>query len=357
MNLAATADDVGLVILVLLAAIALPILLMGVLVVLLRLSKLPAGLAPIFGFGVVVVAILVASLILDQHGQRLTGVVAEKREQIELREQGDWLIELDVTIHYLTDGQLPQGEFPSPETATVGLSLPAAIFDRLEQGRPVELRVLPLWRSLALVRLAEGSTGDWINWDIFLWIGGMLIGSVLFWQILRRLNQWHALIIGPLVVLALVIGFSSYRTYQIWQTAEDLSQKPARAQATIVEVTRITRNDPFPCYKRCTRTKLDFDFDVPQQYDIVRMQMAGISDSSLTVLDSADIGGSAWQVGDRVEVAFNTNDPRRVQIIGASHNHHWKNLIGFYGYAVLMIGPVVLLLVLAFRFARRRARP
>jgi hypothetical protein len=93
------------------------------------------------------------------------------------------------------------------------------------------------------------------------------------------------------------------------------------------------------CHWRADRAELGAEIghisagiyaDVPQQYDIVQMPFTpqGGRDALLAV-DAADAGLADLAPGRTVAIAYAAADPRAAQIIGATHAHHWRNMVAF----------------------------
>lgn len=345
MNVGATANDFGLVIVLMLGSLLALSLLFGLGTLIGRLLGGKASMvAPLFMIVAVVALFYGGSLYMDSAGEFVQGEVFQKHESVRIREEGDWRHTLQVAVRYRVDGSTPTSEFVNYDDGGTTLALSSQQFDSLREKESVQLRVLPLWRSITLVRLASMSTRDLVpmNW---LLIGlGVALLLLVGWRV-GKTRVGCAII--AVVVFVLGLGLPSLIMYRDWLAMEDLGAKPLRAQASVSAVRRITHIDPFPCHTGgCSRW--DTDFDVPQQYDIVQFSFTpqGARDTVIGV-DAADAGTFGGQVGDSVEIAYNADDPRAVQIIGATHSHHCKNMLGFIGI-MGATGALLLAILLAF---------
>ncbi|MEO7911534.1 MAG: hypothetical protein ABIV47_17965, partial [Roseiflexaceae bacterium] len=161
-------------------------------------------------------------------------------------------------------------------------------------------------------------------------------------------------VIGSIVV----IGLPTVVIYREWRAMEDLSAKPLRAEATVREITRITQIEPLACRGSC-RDSWDTKFDVPQQYDIVQMAFTppGARDEVLAI-DAVDAGLADLGPERTITIAYAADDPHTAQIIGATHAHHWRNMVAFGKNSLstlLIIGLFLALLGwLSMRFKRTK---
>lgn len=360
MNIGATANDFGFLLLTTLLAVAVPMLLIGVAKLVGKIIGIKSDAFPvIFVLLLVVGVVFGGSFYIDTAGKAGNGRIIKKSETVDIRQEGDWQRTFTTTIRYRLDGGTPSGDEFSIDSAeaNTNLRLNATQFDALHEQQLVPVRMVPLWRSVSIVRLASITTRDLVPLPWLLGGAGVLLFILLAWS-LRK----HTLGCGLLVVVVMVaaIALPTFIIYQQWRAMEDLSAKPLRAQATVSAVQRITRIDPFPCRTNCRRS-WDTDFDVPQQYDIVQFTFTppGASDPVLGV-DAADAGTFNGTQGGRVDVAYTATDPRNAQIIGATHTHHWKNLVTFAATWIgLFVGLCLLLLLFNFftsRFKRKLAR-
>ena len=356
MNLGSSVDDLGLVILLIVPALLAPAMLLGLGALLARIFRLPP--APVaLGFTALVVGgiILGGSLYLDQAGRTSSGIVERKDDGLRLRRQGDWQHRLSITVRYRLDGSTPVVAMPSADDSAVGLDLSAAQFDQLRAGEPVQLKTLALWRSLALVRLASSSTGEWVNWGL---VGGGLgllgLGGLAF--ALSRVRGGCLGMLGLGLMVSLIAP--PLLVYRDWQALEDLAAKPLRAEATVREITRVTQINPLPCApggRRCSGRGWS-EFDAPQQYDIVELVFTPESGRDLVVaVDAADVGSAQLERGASLPIAYAAADPRAAQIVGATHTHRWKNMVSFGGILLSIVLTIGALLGAGLWFGRRRA--
>lgn len=342
MSFGVSPNDIGFLIIGMLAALLIPAVLYNIARLLgwmvgLRWSTFPL----LFMLASIVGLVIGGSLYLDAAGHPIDGLVKSKEARIELRREGDWRFSFQAAVVYRQDGGLPETTNFVADDSSVSLNLGAAQYDALREGAPVALKVLPLWRSITLMRLANTSTREWIPWG-WLAIG---LGAVGLGWLGYRLGRSRAGCLVVLVAVALTaVGLPTLVIYREWRAMEDLSAKPLRAQATVRKVTHVTEIDPLPCRNGCGRRSWDTEFDVPQQYDIVQMAFTpqGARDEVLAV-DAADAGTANLAPEQTVAVAYAPADPRAVQILGATHSHHWRNMVAF---AEISLGTLLLLALL-----------
>lgn len=355
MNLGSSAADLGLVVLLLFPALLAPALLVGGGVLAARVLRLPWAFAALFALGAAAALLLAGSLYLDGAGRTVEGLVERRGEAVELRRQGDWRHSLSVSVRYSQGGAAAAGA-PSPDDSATTLRPTPAQFDALREGGPVSLRVVPLFRSLALVRLAGTSTLDSIPWG---W-GLAALAALLFILVARRLMATN--LGGALLVLAVVVGGAGLPlalAYGRWQASEDLAARPLRATAEVLAVTRVTEVDPFPCRpgggSRCERRSARFA--VAQPYDIVELGFVpeGAAGPVIAV-DAVDAGGAELRPGANLAIAYGPGEARAAQILGAQHTHHWRNALGIAAALGAMGALVAGLLWGAVRLAGRARR-
>jgi len=296
-------------------------------------------------------AIIVGSLYLDQVGRLINGRVTTKDERVRLRAQGDWQHDFQAGVAYRQDGEPPDASYLAAGDSSVSLKLGPAQFDELRKDAPVALKVLPVWRSLTLVRLANMSTREWIPWSwLAIGLGVIVLGWLAFRLRRSRVGCLLVLLIGAIMV----VGVPTLLVYREWRAIEDLAARPLRAEAAVREVTRVTRIDPLPCRRRCRNRG---EFDVPQQYDIVQMVFTPQDGRDVVVaVDAVDAGSVAINREDTLPIAYAAADPRAAQIIGATHTHHWRNLIGFVSVQLGLLVALVLLLLLLGAIGRLFSR-
>lgn len=273
------------------------------------------------------------SLYMDYGTQHVEGIVTSKSQSVEVRRQGDWRTRFNTTLEYPYAG----------ENSYVSLRIDEAHYDALQQGGTTALNVAPLYGSIALVRLASLTTAEWLATPLR-WLAIIAVVVILFVLAERIKSKWAWIGIVTVGVLAAIL-IPSYLTYRAWQESEDLPSRPLRAEATVTSVRRITNIDYFPCDGDCSDS-MDTAFDVPLQYDIVQMTYVptGRSEAVLAT-DSVDVGSYLTYVGETIPIAYAEANPRDAQILGATRNHHWRNVI-FFVWTFL----ATLFLLLAARF-------
>lgn len=340
MNLGSSAEDIGFLIILGLALLFILPLVLGLSSLLLRLLKVNAGRWQLlFTFLLFGTTIIGSSVYLDTAGQAINGIVYEKNEQIELRIQGDWRFQFEATARYRLDGQLPStGLLAEIDDSSVKLRLTEAQFDALTTNTPVQLKVLPLWRSLTLVRLADSSTREWLPWG---WMAGLVALAGAAWLVYKLAQTETAvLIVVSGMVIVGVFTYPAASVYRTWQERDNLAARPLRANGTVLEKTLITRIDPFPCYQDCAN-EWETEFDVPQTYEIVKISYVPAGKlEAVTAVAAADSGSVQLEKGGRVQIAYAAAAPRAVRIIGASVSHIWRNALGFIqdmGITVILI--------------------
>lgn len=359
MNIGATANDFGFLLLTTLLAVAVPMVLIGIAKLIGNIIGIKSGAFPVILMLLIVLGVVFGgSFYIDSAGKAANGRIIKKSESVDIRREGDWQHTFTTTLRYRLDGGTPSGDEFSIDTAeaNTNLRLNAAQFDTLHEQQLVPVRLVPLWRSVSVVRLASITTRDLVPLPWLLGGVGLLLFIVLAWS-LRKHTLGCGLLVAVVMIAAIVLP--TFIIYQQWRAMEDLSAKPLRARATVSAVQRITHIDPFPCYRSCD-SKWDTDFDVPQQYDIVQLTFTpqGATDAILAV-DAADAGTFNGAQGSRVEVAYRADNPRDAQLIGATHTHHWKNLVTFAATWIgLFVGLCLIVLLFNFfagRFKRRLA--
>lgn len=329
MNFGTSVEDFGFLLIFSLALLFILPLVLGLSGLVLRLLGLKSGgwqlLLIILFFGGLVIG---GSVYLDVAGQTITGLVYEKKEDIDLRIEGDWRYQFTAITRYRLDGQPPSDDLlPEMDDSSVGLRLSEAQFDDLTTNTPVTLKVLPLWRSLTLVRLANSSTRQWLPWG---WMAGAVVFAGVAWLAykLAQMGTAALIIISGMVITGL-FTYPAVSVYRTWQQRDSLAARPLRAQGTVVEKTLITRIDPFPCESDCSN-EWETEFDVPQQYEIVKISYVPEGRTeAVTAVASADLGSVRLEKGGSVPIAYAPTAPRAVRILGASVSHIWRNAIGF----------------------------
>jgi hypothetical protein len=352
MNIGSNVNDLGLMILLLIPGLLGPMLLLGVCVLLARVMRFPPIVGVLFPIVVLLGALLGASLYLDNAGQTITGQVQQKQESVRIREQGDWRHRLSVTVRYRHDGSTLAGDQITPDTdSSTGLGLPAIFFDQLRENEPVALRIVPLWRSLTLVRLANTSTYDFVPWNL-LAIGGAVIGfGVLVWLFGRTTKGCLLFVVLGFMAFAGGIGLN---VYQQWQTLENLAAKPLRATVTVDTVQRITQVDLLDCEKNCSQ-RSNTEIDALQPYDIITMRFTPEGGRAAVIaVGSADAGSINVQPGDTVTIAYAADNVRAAQIIGATHEHYWKNILGYGLWLALGLILALVLVGMVGQVAKKR---
>jgi hypothetical protein len=344
MNLGSSSADIGLTVLLLFPALLAPMLLIGLGVLIGRILHLPGSFPIFFVFGTIAAIFALGSLALDSMAGTVPGLVERRIESVDLRPQGDWQHNLHVSVRYRLDGSPPILDQPAPDESATTFNLSTAQFDRLSEGGITSLRVLPLFRSLALVRLADIQTINAIPW---FWIGVAFGVLLLFWLAGRLMASRSGSMVIVAIVLVAGMGLPSALAYRQWQASEDLTSRPLRTTAIAREVSRITKVDPFPCTpgsgSRCSRRNTQYD--VAQPYDIVQIgfvpEGAG---GPVIAVDAIDAGSVPVQPGASMTIAYAATDPRAAQILGANHSHHWRNALGLaalFGAIALLVASIL----------------
>jgi hypothetical protein len=320
-----------------------------------RLTGISAGWpATLLGLGLAISLVLAGWLYMDVLALSTTGVVTGKDESIDVEPDGGWRHQFQLQLQYPFEGQ----------ASVVGLSVGEERYDSLRLGEAADLRVVPLWHSVSIVRLADLHTGRLVAWAApWLLLGGLVLAG--FWLITRVKSRLGcALLAGPIIVVAAAVPV--FLTYRAWQAAEDLGRRPERAEATVVSVRRITNIDYLPCESGDCGSAEDTSFDVPQQFDIVQLRYRpeGLAEVVLAVdtadADPADAGPFAAAEGRAVTIAYDPARPRDVQILGAEHSHHWRNAVHFgwlyvLGWLAFIAALVVIIWVARGGFRRLAA--
>lgn len=367
MNIGFSADNVAYVFLLFLGAIPalLVFLLLGRLVqwVLRIRSGVFMAMWVIGGLGG---GALAAWYALDTYGLSVPAQVIDKAETVRIRDQGDWEYTLAVNMRYAVDGHsLPRAA--SAEEARYDAMRPgsgqemvayhpnARLYDRLTPGDEVELRILRIADLFSLTRLTPDTPFPSFSTEQLGLAAGALVLVLIAWS-LRKTRVGCLLWVALLAVAAAV---PLPLTYRDWQQREDWSQAQGRAPATVRNVTRITRVDPFGSSRGRS-----FEFDVPQQYDILQFDFtpAGAAGPVIGV-DAVDMPTGSpprFEKGAVLEIAYRLDDPREVRLAEATRTYLWLNLLAFYREVGLFVG-FILALLLFFggwsALSRRRSRP
>ena len=346
MNIGLAADDLLYALLAVPVGMVLVGLLFGVSSLLRRLLRLKSdGYTLLFFILGLVGLVYGGSLLLDGAGQMARGALSKKTETVQLRRQGDWSHQFNLTVGYSA---------PPAERANVQLRVTPQQFDALSEGQAVDLRVLPIYRSLALVRLASTSSRDLIPAAWLLYGVGAAVAFVLF-RLLAKTTLGIWLVV--LAVLAAAITIPVWLTYTDWQAQSDSAGRTLRATATVRDVTRVTRLDYFPCSGSCS-SRGDTAFDAVLPFDIVQMEFTppGATGPVVAVASADDGTLPRLEAGQPIEVRYAAADPRAPLLPGTHQDHVWKNA----GYFVLTdVAAIVVVLIVLLLVARRkpRARP
>lgn len=271
--------------------------------------------------------ILAGSLYMDVLAGTTTGMVTAKNEAIDVRADGGWWHDYNLQIQYPNEGQ----------DSYVNLTVGEERFDSLRQGEETELRVVTLWHSVALARLADLNTIRLLLWALprLLLVGLAILGVWLVTRVKSRLGCALLFLMG----LVAAVAVPAFLTYRAWQAAEDLDGRPLQAQATVASIERITNVDYFPCETGDCSDHLDTAFDVPQQFDVVQLRFQPEErPEPVLAADTADAGTFSAAEGQVVTIAYDPARPRDVLIVGAVHSHHWRNVVHFaWAYVGLMV--------------------
>lgn len=351
MNLGSSAADLGLVIFLLIPGLLIPVLLLGLGALLGRVLRLPIIFTLIIIFGLIGGTLMASSVALDRLGRVVPAVVEQHDESVRVRSQGDWRHTMRIAVRYNLDGATPDVESATAGESSVSLAPPAAQFDRLRDGATTNLRVLPLVRSLALVRLADTTTRDVVPWSLVLLVGGGFVALIVVGQLMRST-------IGGVVALAMIVAagvsLPLYSAYQRSAQTDDLARHPLRATALVSTATRITEVDPFPCRpgsgSNCAKRRSRYT--VAQPYDIVQMRYVPAGAAGEVIAVDAVDAGQPYVPGTSVEIAYSADQPRAAVIVGATHRHYGRNALGF----ALLFGGFALVLAAAFWWVVRRVR-
>lgn len=355
MNLASSASDLQLTILLLFPALLLPILTFGAVFFLGRILRLHALLSLLLSFGLLAALLVAASLWLDGAGQIIAGRVEQRTEHVEIRRQGDWRHTLSVELRYTMNRDTAAQGQPGAEESATSLKLAPAHFDHLGQADTVQLRVLPLYRSLALVRLANTSTMDFIPWNLLI----LLAGSLLLLIVLRFLmRSTMGGILAILILAGAALSIPLVSAYNQMQVSDNTAARPLRAIAQVLEVTRITEIDPIPCRpgsgSNCARRGRAYA--VAQPYDIVQLRFVPQGAAAeIIAVDAVDADGRpSFSPGSTVELAYAADSARTAQILGTRHSHYWQNALGFARMFGLLALAISALLAWGMRRMRRK---
>jgi hypothetical protein len=349
MNLGASANDLPLFIVFTLLTLALIPLTLAILAALARLFSRILHIAPgwimfVLSFGLMGALLVGLPLYLDRAATVVMGNVSDKIEHVEIRPQGTWRNQLSVSLQYSHAGEL----------GSTTLHLAEAEYDALSKGEAAELRVLPLFRSVAIVKLAALDPYAIVPVLLWWWLGGLAV-FLFVWQLANKSTAGRGVLF--VVGIGLLVGIPSLRTVQAWQAAEAVAMRPLRTEATVIAINRITEIDYLPCYDDCTN-RWDTRFTARPPFDIVQMTFVPEGKSEAVVaVDSADAVGLenfSALVDDTITIAYAPETPRDAQIIGVTHSHHWRNAVYFAAINLALLLSITLPLLWLYRRGRQR---
>lgn len=83
-------------------------------------------------------------------------------------------------------------------------------------------------------------------------------------------------------------------------------------------------------------------FTPPNQPDVV------------IAVDAVDNSTVPLEKGGNVQIAYSADNPRAAHIVGSTHSHRWRNVLGYLGALSLSI--IVVVGLLSLGLLRRRAK-
>ncbi len=345
MNFGATPGDQALLAPILLRALAIiPLLIIGTALRATRLVPKPAHrilvLVLLLGGGSAL-----AGGALERAASPAIGLVAKKEELVSARVQGDWQQTLQMQLFYRLDGAAPAPRaiqfadsatayLPDADTASVSLDLLAAPFDGARQGAALELRAVPIWRSVALVWPAAARPWDTLP------LPGIAAAGALLALLLLLPRGWRAGLAAALLLAAVPL-WPAAELYGYWHTMRGPAAAPLHAEATVTSMTRVTAITPFPCDEAADGCLFyqNVALELPQPYDIIQLRYtpAGASDS-VTAIAAVDADSELVRVGAAVPIDYAAAAPRSVMISGVPLRHADANVAAF---ARLLLGMAV----------------
>jgi hypothetical protein len=269
-------------------------------------------------------ALLYASLRLDEAGEIRTAQVTDRTEHVTIQSSGDWRHERNLTIRY------------SGQAAVLG-DVDAGTFGHTPVGASIEVRALRLADQFSLVRLPGVSTSSLVPWYLVQPAAVLVAVGLLVWR-LRRTS------LGGALLVAAVLGAAALPLVHADELAReraDLSAATQHATARVVDVSRVTRIDIGG------RRRSDLH-DVPQPYDIVQIDVPapGAVDNHVLAVDAVDADDAQPIItAATVAVVYPPDGPQDARLEGRARTHYLKTTLGVYqDYALIGAGVLALLL-------------
>jgi uncharacterized protein DUF3592 len=304
-----------------------------------------------------------ASLALDTMGERVSGRVTARRENVWVNSRGGWRHGYQLNLSFSATGVTPPSVAPN-DAGVIDTFLKdngaqqttfhpdATTYDRTQVNDTIELRALRVG-GLSLVRDASRNTFTMLPWS---WIGIGLLALALLILARRRLSfRWAValVVIGGalfLVILPLVNAWRDQRA------ADDFSAMTARAAATVRAVTRVKEWDFGGGHGRSGITD---EFALKRHYDVVELEFtpAGYRAPVIGVdaIDAPNDSAPSFVNGTTIEIRYDPSNPREARLDGRSRAWHWRNMVGVYT-DLLPVLVIILALLLLYGWFTTRAK-
>jgi hypothetical protein len=296
-------------------------------------------------FALLLVLFVGPAVYVEVAGKNVPGVVAAKREPINVR-YGNWSRQLLIEVRNPSPETTDSGEEAEVRGALIAV-LPA-LYDRLRVGERVDMRYVPapipqlnLLNNAGFARLADQPPLGALLATVYpLWGLGVGIGLGLallaVWSTSHK--GWVGLLFGLYVVGAGIYLGSN------WPPPEPGGPRAA-AMATVRDTHRVTR------IWGGRRTQSE---EAVQPFDIVELEFVPQDAAGPVIaIDQVDAESAPGLAkGARLPIHYSVEDHRWAQLDTASRTYYWKNLRSL----VIVAGLVLLLVGGGWLWARRRKR-
>lgn len=270
--------------------------------------------------------------VLDQFGVVERAVVADRRESIEVRPNGGWYPRYSIAVRR-----------PGARSEMISLRADQPTYDALHFGDPVEVRSLPIRKTI--VRLEKMSSSGWIRSAATLeWAGIVRPVAVVILGLVLIGGQGKAGLARAALAVALMSfgGLSCFRRVKPYQGEAEPAGPMAVARGTVRTVWRVG--------------ELYGGLGLAQPYFLVASEFtpAGAR-SSMLGIDAIDAGSvSHLELGDQIEVRYSSAAPRRARLGFGTRTFARKNQATTRAALGLAIGALVALAALRWWFGARR---
>jgi hypothetical protein len=242
---------------------------------------------------------LLLGWMLDRFGVVERAVVADRRESVTLEVNGGWRTQYWVTVKY-----------PSAPAGLHRLRADPVAYDRLAFGDPVEVRVLPIRRSVA--RLEMTSSSAWLRqfpaftrWLVALGPLAVVVGLLVFGG--KGASGKVRRVVGlGLVALG---GFSCHQDFKPFDGLPGPSGPTERAGGTVKRMWTVRALYPATASE-------DRAWQLATPYRLVAAEFTPVgSRSAVMMVDAVDEESvPSLAVGDQIRVVYSRAEPRRARL-------------------------------------------